>query len=112
MPTSLYRAFAIQAGCYNESNIANSAVFECLVGADTVTLQNASANISTSGAWGTWAFLPVTDRDFVRELPSKQLLDKKISGKRILSGVSSQFNLLPQDLMLMLYRTMPMMVSP
>jgi hypothetical protein len=55
---------------------------------DTNTLQNASGLISASGAWGTFAFLPVIDGDFIRELPSKQLLEKRVSGKRVLSGVS------------------------
>jgi hypothetical protein len=55
---------------------------------DTNTLQNASGFVSASGAWGTFAFLPVIDGDFIRELPSKQLLEKKVSGKRVLSGVS------------------------
>ncbi|KAJ5559363.1 CAZyme family CE10 [Penicillium frequentans] len=33
--------------------------------------------VSTSGPGGTFAFLPVIDGHFIRELPSKQLLEKK-----------------------------------
>ncbi|KAJ5127241.1 hypothetical protein N7448_008020 [Penicillium atrosanguineum] len=85
VPTNNYYDFAARAGCYHERHTPDSS-FECLVRSDTDTLQYASGNISTSGAWGTFAFLPVTDGDFIRELPSKQLLQRKISGKRILSG--------------------------
>ncbi|KAJ5248961.1 hypothetical protein N7468_000412 [Penicillium chermesinum] len=86
VPTKHYQEFARLAGCSDESGSSKSAVFDCLVKADTDKLQYASGNVSTSGAWGTFAFLPVIDGDFIQELPSKQLLRKKVSGKRILSG--------------------------
>ncbi|KAJ5800491.1 CAZyme family CE10 [Penicillium psychrosexuale] len=86
VPTGHYQDFAARAGCYNGANVSEAAVFDCLVNADTDTLQYASANVSISGAWGTWAFLPVVDGDFIQELPSKQLYTKKVSGKRVLSG--------------------------
>ncbi|KAJ5698618.1 hypothetical protein N7462_000623 [Penicillium macrosclerotiorum] len=86
VPTKHYLEFAKHAGCYDGGSSRDLAIFDCLVRADSNTLQYASGNVSISGAWGTFAFLPVTDGDFVRELPSKQLLQKKISGKRILSG--------------------------
>ncbi|KAF9253684.1 hypothetical protein DTO006G1_8811 [Penicillium roqueforti] len=86
VPTGHYQDFAARAGCYNGGNVSEAAVFDCLVNADTDTLQYASANVSISGAWGTWAFLPVVDGDFIQELPSKQLYTKKVSGKRVLSG--------------------------
>ncbi|KAJ5719637.1 CAZyme family CE10 [Penicillium malachiteum] len=85
VPMNHYKHFVSRAGCAQE-NGSQSAVFECLVSADTVTLQYASANVSISGEWGTWAFQPVVDGEFIQELPSKQLLQKRVSGKRILSG--------------------------
>lgn len=88
VPTGHYQAFARQAGCLVGDNSASPQTFACLMNADTNTLQNASGVVSTSGAWGTFAFLPVIDGHFIRELPSKQLLEKKISGKRVLTGVS------------------------
>ncbi|KAJ5964880.1 CAZyme family CE10 [Penicillium vulpinum] len=88
VPTGHYKDFAARAGCYKK-NMSEAAVFNCLVKADTVTLQYASANVSISGEWGTWAFLPVVDGSFIRELPSKQLLKKKVSGKRVLSGYNA-----------------------
>lgn len=88
IPTMHYRDFAARAGCTEETSSNDWSIFDCLVHADTETLQYASGNVSTSGAWGTWAFLPVTDGEFIQDLPSRQLLEKKVSGKRILSGVS------------------------
>ncbi|KAJ5107630.1 hypothetical protein N7456_004305 [Penicillium angulare] len=86
VPTNHYHQFAAQAGCYKGGHTSKSAIFDCLVDADTDTLQYASSNVSISGAWGTWAFQPVIDGNFIRELPSKQLFQKGVSGKRVLSG--------------------------
>ena len=88
VPTEYYRAFARRAGCLAGDRKADAQTFTCLMNADTNTLQNASGVVSASGAWGTFAFLPVIDGHFIRELPSKQLLEKQVSGKRVLSGVS------------------------
>ncbi|KAJ5701490.1 hypothetical protein N7488_009038 [Penicillium malachiteum] len=85
VPMNHYKHFVSRAGCAQETG-SHSAAFECLANADTVTLQYASANVSISGEWGTWAFQPVVDGKFIQELPSKQLLQKRVSGKRILSG--------------------------
>lgn len=90
VPTQYYQAFAEAAGCTHGSN-TTTAVFNCLVGADTAVLQNASATVSESGEFGTFAFLPVTDGNFVPAAPSQQLLEKAVSGKRLLIGVSSVF---------------------
>lgn len=61
-------------------------VFDCLVSKDTESLVNASSIISQSGAYGTWAFLPVTDGVFVVDTPSRQLLRKKVNGLNMLVG--------------------------
>lgn len=82
VPTHNYQAFANAAGCGNTA----SNVFDCLVNADTATLQTASGVVSTSGQYGTWAFQPVTDGDFVQGLPSQQLQSGQVNGRRILSG--------------------------
>lgn len=111
MPTGHYQDFAARAGCYNGGNVSEAAVFDCLVNADTDTLQYASANVSISGAWGTWAFLPVVDGDFIQELPSKQLYTKKVSGKRVLSGVSPLIIPTRRFVYAKSSRTMPMKVS-
>ena len=89
VPTRYYQAFTKAAGCSGGPNTTESAIFDCLVNSDTVVLQNASATISVSGEFGTWAFLPVTDGDFIQMAPSKQLLEKAVSGKRLLLGVGS-----------------------
>lgn len=91
VPTRNYYAFAQAAGCYSDSLVqaASDNVFQCLVGKDTEVLQQASAKVSASGSYGSWAFVPVTDRGFVQEFPSQQLQKKKLNSLRILSGVSS-----------------------
>ncbi|CAD6567870.1 MAG: hypothetical protein ASARMPRED_001172 [Alectoria sarmentosa] len=86
VPTQYYQAFAEAAGCTGGSNTTNSTIFDCLVSADTAVLQNASGTVSESGDFGTFAFLPVTDGNFVQAAPSKQLLEKAVSGKRLLIG--------------------------
>jgi hypothetical protein len=44
--------------------------------------------VSEAGPWGTFAFLPVTDGTFIKDLPSSQLHSgsSSLNGKRILSG--------------------------
>lgn len=100
VPTQYYHAFAKAAGCSGGSNTTDSTVFNCLVNADTVVLQNASAAVSVSGDFGTFAFLPVTDGTFIQAAPSQQLLEKAVSGKRLLLGVGlvvSCSTILPSD---------------
>lgn len=85
-PTQAYDLFVQETGCKTPGD--NSTVFACLQSADTLVLQNASAYISAGGKYGQWAFLPVTDGDFLRKRPSEQLLAGEVNGLRMLSGVS------------------------
>ena len=89
VPSQSYYAFAQAVGCFDDLAFGNETqtIFQCLVGKDTQTLQNASAYISASGMYGTWGFLPVTDGAFIQQLPSQQLLKKQVNGVRMLSGV-------------------------
>ena len=89
-PSQAYYAFAYHAGCFNGMAYGNATgtIFECLVGKDEATLQNASSYVSASGLYGTWAFLPVTDGKLVQQLPSQQLQKNQINGQRLLVGVS------------------------
>ncbi|KUJ13183.1 carboxylesterase family protein-like protein [Mollisia scopiformis] len=87
VPTQSYYLFAQAAGCFDQMlNTVNSTIFECLQRKDTVTLQNASAYISADGKYGQWAFLPVTDGEFIQKRPSEQLLAGEVNGLRMLSG--------------------------
>jgi carboxylesterase type B len=65
--------------------------FDCLVNADSMVLQNASGIVSTSGLFGTFAFLPVVDGNFIQYRPAEQLSWGRVSGKRILVGVRRNF---------------------
>ncbi|KAH9885661.1 carboxylesterase family protein [Xylariomycetidae sp. FL2044] len=84
-PTISYDKFAEQAGCSADEILASSSVFDCLVQADTILLQDASANVSADGLYGQWAFIPVTDKRLIPSRPSKQLLGGKVNGDRILA---------------------------
>lgn len=81
-PSQAYYAFATMVGCAPTLPYGAhpDTIFQCLVGKDTATLQNASARLSESGKYGTWSFLPVTDGTFVQDLPSRQLSQKKVNG--------------------------------
>ncbi|RYN63270.1 hypothetical protein AA0118_g4934 [Alternaria tenuissima] len=81
VPRTAYTKFVEASGCSLEKN-----TIECLRTADTIILQNASAKVSEAGAFGTFAFLPVTDGTFVQDRLSKSLLSKSLKGKRVLSG--------------------------
>lgn len=90
IPASYYDAFVDLVGCRQDSSYAtnNTSVFDCLVKSDSLVLQNASGAISTThGYFGSFAFLPVIDGNYIRDRPSQQLLDGKVSGKRVLVGV-------------------------
>lgn len=89
VPSQAYYAFAQQAGCFTgfaAQNPNSQSIYQCLINKDSSTLIEASATISTSGMYGTWGFLPVTDGIFIQSAPSSQLLKKEVNGLRMLSG--------------------------
>ncbi|KAG9717295.1 carboxylesterase type B, partial [Aureobasidium melanogenum] len=88
VPSQSYYAFAAHAGCMPNTAYGSSSrtIFECLVNQNTTTLQYASFNVSADGNFGTWGFLPVTDDVFIQQVPSAQLLEKKVNGQNLLVG--------------------------
>lgn len=85
-----YDKFAELSGCAKNSTAykTHGSRFNCLVAANTTTLQRASGLVSTTrGYFGSFAWVPVVDDDFLRDRPSAQLLFGKITGKRLLVGV-------------------------
>ncbi|KFY13465.1 hypothetical protein V491_06389 [Pseudogymnoascus sp. VKM F-3775] len=89
VPSQGYYNFANAAGCSSTNVTQNkkfASVFDCLVGADSETLQLASAHVSAAGRYLTWGFLPVTDGTFVQQTPSQQLLKKQVNGVNLLVG--------------------------
>lgn len=91
VPSQMYYTFAAAAGCFDglQTWKEKISVFDCLVNKDTETLQNASYTVTVGGKYGQWAFLPVTDNDFVQQVPSQQLLNKQVNGERLLISVRS-----------------------
>jgi carboxylesterase type B len=87
LPTQSYYAFADRAGCpIGAYGNASNTLFDCLVSKDSETLQNASAQVTETATYGTWAFLPVTDGVFIQDAPSSQLLEKRVNGRSLLVG--------------------------
>ncbi|KAG6353849.1 hypothetical protein INS49_005106 [Diaporthe citri] len=89
VPTKYYSEFASLAGCgQNNSRLQQyPSVFQCLVETESEVLQYASGNVSESfGTYGSWAFLPVIDQDYIKERPSVQLSKGLVAGRRILVG--------------------------
>ncbi|KAI0199850.1 Alpha/Beta hydrolase protein [Astrocystis sublimbata] len=83
--TARYDKFVELVGCSEPTQ--NKTTFDCLVAADTKVLQNASGTVSTTlGYFGSFAFLPVIDDDYIRERPATQLSGAKLAGKRVLVG--------------------------
>ncbi|KAF2825079.1 alpha/beta-hydrolase [Ophiobolus disseminans] len=102
IPTQGYYAFAAHAGCAATWAYGNTSetIFQCLVSKDTDTLQAASNAISSSGLYGTWAFLPVTDGDLVPSRPSYALFNGKLNGvNQLTSNVAEEsFVFVPQNI--------------
>lgn len=90
MPTRQYRALAATVGCLDRKRNGKTfdTIFDCLVSVDSLVLQQANAIIGGNGLYGQYGYMPVTDGKYVQQLPSQQLLQKKINGERILVGVS------------------------
>lgn len=65
-----------------------------------MVLQEASAVVSTSGRYGTWAFLPVTDSVFIQLVPSTALATGKLNGLNHLTSNAAEegFNFVPQNI--------------
>lgn len=76
-----YDSFAELAGCSEAKD-----TLACLRSQNTTTLQTAGQKVSEAGPFGTFAFLPVTDKSFIKDRPSKQLLSSAVQGKRVLSS--------------------------
>lgn len=91
IPSQAYYAFASKAGCFQDTRYGGSpqSVFQCLVAQDSITLQNASANVSASGEYGTYGFLPVTDGVFIQQTVSQQYLRKQLNGRNLLVSNSA-----------------------
>lgn len=84
-PSQFYYSFAQAVGC----NVGSGPIFDCLVEADEQTLIEANVNVSQSGNWGSFAFLPVTDGKMVLDRPSVMLAEGKINGINHLAGHSA-----------------------
>ncbi|ORY07129.1 Alpha/Beta hydrolase protein [Clohesyomyces aquaticus] len=81
IPTSRFYQFSAAAGCGS-----SGAVLDCLKSKDSTTLQQANWALGAASTYATWAFVPVTDGDYIRQLPSVQLAAKQVNGANMLVG--------------------------
>ncbi|CAN8104972.1 unnamed protein product [Discula destructiva] len=87
-PTQTYEQFVAEVGCIDGEgySLGKQSVLECLTMVDTIVLQNASAHVSGGYKYGQWAFVPVTDQDFLPERPSVQLEAGRVNGLTVLTS--------------------------
>ncbi|KAK1754279.1 alpha/beta-hydrolase [Echria macrotheca] len=83
-----FQDFAALSGCTAGTAAAAAAAFDCLVGKDSLTLQYAANQVSSRAPTprGNWAFIPVTDFDYVPGPPSVLLQQGRVNGLRLLVG--------------------------
>ncbi|KAF2688793.1 alpha/beta-hydrolase [Lentithecium fluviatile CBS 122367] len=81
VPTKAYNDFVSAAGCSSASS-----KLTCLRNASSEVVQKASFKVSEASPWGSFAFVPVTDGKFIKQLPTEALSSGALSGKRILAG--------------------------
>ncbi|KAK0631088.1 Alpha/Beta hydrolase protein [Bombardia bombarda] len=88
-----YDAAAVTAAFYNFSTSAGCPatgdVLSCLRAADTKLLQQANWDVTQQATYGFWPFTPVTDGVYITGRASAQLAAKKVNGKRLLVGSTS-----------------------
>lgn len=80
--TGYYDGVANQTGCAEAAN-----KFDCLVGVNASALNTAANKINQDTALYTRGFAPIVDGEIIEEIPSQQLLKKRVNGKRTLVGV-------------------------
>lgn len=61
-------------------------MLNCLRSKNSTTLQSANGLINSAAFYGNWAFLPVTDYDFIASLPSQALAQKEVNGEHVMVG--------------------------
>lgn len=88
-PSQAYYAFATAAGCATSVAFRHNGslpIFECLLEKDLQTLIAAATNVSQSGIYYSWAFVPVTDGNLIQQRPSEALAEGRVNGVNHLTG--------------------------
>ncbi|KAH7906561.1 Alpha/Beta hydrolase protein [Hygrophoropsis aurantiaca] len=88
IPQLMYDEVASMAGCSS-----NDDTFTCLQEVDASVLQNANYNLSATGFYGSYVFVPVVDGTFIVERPSVTLARGQVNGDILLTvGNSNEGN--------------------
>lgn len=90
VPEQRYLMFANQSGCYygpfNGQSDPDPKILDCLRKADTDKLQLANYVVGSGVNYGSFAFGPVIDGDFIQQRPSQQFLNGAANGRRVLTS--------------------------
>ncbi|KAL5536969.1 hypothetical protein ACEPAF_792 [Sanghuangporus sanghuang] len=84
VPEQLYSQVIEKAGCSNASD-----TFSCLVGTDAAVLEAANLAICQSSFFGTFAFVPVVDGEFIVDRPTEIISRGRFNGDLLLSVTNS-----------------------
>ena len=86
---NLQSSFIVCSKAWVEIRCANASdTFQCLVGTDQDTLQQANVATSELGFYGTIVSLPCIDGDFIQGSPTQQISSGKLNGVSIPSSTS------------------------
>lgn len=81
-PNKAYNTFAAVSNCSDSRD-----VFNCLVSADSQSLQQANYLVAGTGAsYGSYVWLPVVDGTLIRERPHLQLMHGHTNGQIAMIG--------------------------
>ncbi|KAL5513133.1 hypothetical protein ACEPAH_3531 [Sanghuangporus vaninii] len=84
VPEQLYSQVIEKAGCSNASD-----TFSCLVGTDAAVLEAANLAICQGSFFGTFAFVPVVDGEFIVDRPTEIISRGRFNGDLLLSVTNS-----------------------
>ncbi|KAJ7906506.1 Alpha/Beta hydrolase protein [Mycena leptocephala] len=80
IPELLYSEVVVQANCTSATD-----AFSCLQAVNATALETANTQITISGFYGTYLFVPVVDGSFITQRPTASLLQGAVNGEMLLS---------------------------
>ncbi|GLB44901.1 putative type-B carboxylesterase lipase family protein [Lyophyllum shimeji] len=84
IPELLYKEVVSQTNCSSESD-----TLACLRAVDVSVLDELNSKIAAAGFYGTFAFVPVVDGEFIRERPTEALKKGNVNGEIILATTNT-----------------------
>ncbi|KAF6759858.1 Alpha/Beta hydrolase protein [Ephemerocybe angulata] len=84
IPETLYERVIREAGCENAQDR-----LECLRDTDLSALHDVNARVAEQALYGTFAFIPVVDGEFIRTSPLAALKKGKLNSRHVLAVVNT-----------------------